>query len=265
MAAVDNQGQPLATPPHERPLPAGEALDERLPDPARLPELLLYSHSSLFYWWPVWVTGYAMALVTWLQGGEVRLDEARRLVTSLTSTPGLLFTCVLLGVILITNVRIRGMASLAVVLGLAFMTVLFAWAGWWDDIFSAIPYLAIHLNLGFYLVFSTALLVIWLLAFLVFDRMTYWRVRPGQITEEYLIGGGEKSYDTRGMLFEQHGDDFFRHIVLGLGAGDLKLMTTGAKRETIEIENVLFANRKVQRIQRLVAIKPDDALAAMRH
>jgi hypothetical protein len=63
------------------------------------------------------------------------------------------------------------------------------------------------------------------------------------------------------MLFEQHGDDFFRHIVLGLGAGDLKLMTTGAKKETIEVENVLLAQRKINRIQRLVAISPDDALA----
>jgi hypothetical protein len=64
------------------------------------------------------------------------------------------------------------------------------------------------------------------------------------------------------MLFEQHGDDFFRHVVLGLGAGDLKLMTTGAKSEQIDIPNVLFANHKVKQIQRLVAVKPDDALSA---
>src|SRR4051812_1160032 len=36
--------------------------------PARRPEVRLYSHSALFYWWPVWVMGYVMALVTYLHG-----------------------------------------------------------------------------------------------------------------------------------------------------------------------------------------------------
>lgn len=240
-----------------------EEVIERLPDPGKLPEVVLYSHSSLLYWWPVWTTGYAMALYTWVAGGTARLDEARQSLISMSSTPGLIFIAVLLFVILVTNIKIRGVASLATIFGLAFVTILFAWLGWWDDILGVIPQLSVHLNLGFYLVFSTALLIIWLLAFFVFDRLIYWRVRPGQLTEEHMIGGGEMSYDTRGMLFEQHGDDFFRHIVLGLGSGDLKLMTTGAKQETIEIPNVLMAQRKVARIQRLVAVKPDDAMAAM--
>jgi hypothetical protein len=232
-----------------------------LPNPNRLPEVRLYSHTALIYWWPVWLVGYVMAAVTWLQGGTVRLDEARQSVYHLSSTPGLVFTAVLILVIVITNVRIRGVASLATIFGLAFITVLFAWFDWWDAILRQIPQLSIHLNLGFYLIFSTALLIVWLLGFFVFDRLVYWRVRPGQITEEHLIGGGEKSFDTRGMLFEQHSDDFFRHLVLGLGAGDLKLMTTGAKSVTIEIENVLFAQRKVSQIQRLVAVKPDEIMA----
>ena len=237
---------------------------ERLPDPGRLPEVLLYSHSTLVYWWPVWATGYVMALYTWLAGGVVRIDGTQQSLVATSSAPGLIYVTVLLLVILITNMRIRGIASLATIFGIAFVTVLFAWLGWWDDIFRLIPQLSVHLNLGFYLVFSTALLTIWLLAFFVFDRLVYWRVRPGQLTEQHFVGGGEMSYDTRGMLFEQQGDDFFRHIVLGLGAGDLKLMTTGAKTQTIEIPNVLFAQRKVAQIQRLVAVKPDDAMAAMR-
>jgi hypothetical protein len=31
-------------------------------------------------------------------------------------------------------------------------------------------------------VFSTGLLIIWLMMFFVFDRLTYWRIRPGQMT-----------------------------------------------------------------------------------
>jgi hypothetical protein len=235
----------------------------RYPDPAALPEIRLYSHSTIFYWWPVWATGYIMALVTLLQGGVVRLDEAKRDSIFTTSAPGLTFTIVLLLVILFTNVRIRGMASLATVLGVGFLTMLVAWLGWWDDILRVIPELSIQMNLGFYLVFSTVLMVMWSLTFFVFDRMVFWRIRPGQLTEERVIGGGELSYDTRGMLFEQQSDDFFRHVILGLGAGDLRLVTTGAKKEIIEIPNVLLAQSKVRKIQRLVAVKPDDALAAI--
>ena len=35
-----------------------------------------------------------------------------------------------------------------------------AWFGWWDDIAKLIPYLSVHMNTGFYLVFSTGLLII---------------------------------------------------------------------------------------------------------
>ncbi len=76
-----------------------------------------------------------------------------------------------------------------------------------------------------------------------------------------MIGGGEQSYDTRGMLFEQRSNDFFRHKILGLGAADLLLITTGARKEEIDIPNVLFANHKVRIMQRLIAIKPEEALA----
>src|SRR4051812_48560929 len=29
-----------------------------------VPELRIYSHSPLYYWWPVWVTGFILALIT---------------------------------------------------------------------------------------------------------------------------------------------------------------------------------------------------------
>ncbi|HMF19963.1 MAG TPA: hypothetical protein VKE98_22345 [Gemmataceae bacterium] len=36
--------------------------------PARQKEITIYSHSTLFYWWPVWVGGFIMALVTAFSG-----------------------------------------------------------------------------------------------------------------------------------------------------------------------------------------------------
>ena len=45
-------------------------------------DIKLYSHSPIFYWWPVWLVGYAMAFVTYLDGGQMAVvppgTEARR-------------------------------------------------------------------------------------------------------------------------------------------------------------------------------------------
>ena len=45
-------------------------------------EVKLYSHSPIFYWWPVWLVGYLMALLTYLDGGRLAVvpggTEARR-------------------------------------------------------------------------------------------------------------------------------------------------------------------------------------------
>ena len=65
--------------------------------------------------------------------------------------------------------------------------------------------------------------------FFVFDRMTYWRIRPGQMIEEHLIGGGAESYDTNGLRFQKLGSDLFR-VVLGLGAGDLRVAHSERER-----------------------------------
>jgi hypothetical protein len=139
----------------------------------------------------------------------------------------------------------------------AFFVVLFAWFGWWDDILRIIPQLSARANMGFYLLFSTSLLLVWLLAFFVFDRLTVWRIRPGQMVEERLIGGQARSYDTNGLVFERKGQDLFHDIILGLGAGDLTLTIGGANEETIQIPNVLFVKRKVKAIERLISVKPE--------
>ena len=45
-------------------------------------EIRLYSHSPIFYWWPVWLVGFLMALLTYLDGGRMAVvpagTEARR-------------------------------------------------------------------------------------------------------------------------------------------------------------------------------------------
>jgi len=242
-----------------RPPPELRASD--LPDPEALPELRIYSRSTIFYWWPLWLVGYGIAAATYLWGERVNLPNGTQILIHPNTGFGLTFVVLLTLIMMVTNVKLRGIYSIVFMLSIAFVTVLLGWVGWWDRIFVFIPQLTVFMNFGFYFIFSTVLLGIWLARFLVFDKLVFWRVRPGQLTTERIIGGGEQSYDTRGMLFEQRSDDFFRHKLLGLGSADLLLITTGARKEEINIPNVLFADRKIKMMQRLIAIKPDEALA----
>jgi hypothetical protein len=222
----------------------------------------IISHSNIFYWWPAWVAGFAVALISYVQGRDVAVvpEIVERIHPS--NNPGIFFIAVLILLVILTNTRLRGIYSVVTVVTVAFFVVLFAWFGWWDDILGFIPHLSARANVGFYLLFSTALLTVWLLAFFVFDRLIVWRVRPGQMVEERLIGGQARSYDTNGLVFERRGQDLFHDIILGLGAGDLTLTIGGANEETIQIPNVLFVNRKVKAIERLIAVKPEDVRAS---
>ena len=226
------------------------------------PDIKLISHSSIFYWWPAWVAGFAVALISYVQGRDVSIAPEIVERVHPSNNPGIFFIAVLVLLIVFTTTRLRGIYSIVTVVTVAFFVVLFAWFGWWDDIMSFIPTLSARANMGFYLLFSTTLLAVWLLAFFVFDRLTVWRIRPGQMVEERLIGGQARSYDTNGLVFERRGQDLFHDIILGLGAGDLTLTIGGAHAETIQIPNVLFVKRKVKAIERVIGVKPDQVRAS---
>jgi len=224
-------------------------------------EITIYSHSPLFYWWPVWAVGYLLALVTYIQGVPVTFgegDHARTVLIHPSHNLGVIFTFTFLLVILITHSTVRGTASLTVIVALIAVTLFFAYMGWWDNILRAIGDLAMFMNLGFYLFFSTALFILWATAVFAFDRLHYYTFRPGQMVTGAFIGGGEQTWDTRGMSVEKKRDDLFRHWVLGLGSGDLHIAATGARKAEFVVANVLFVDGKVETIQRLSAMKPDE-------
>lgn len=231
------------------------------PAVAAITDVLIISHSSVFYWWPAWVAGYLVAFLSFVQGRDIAVTPEIIERVHPSNNPGVFFIAVLVGLVVFTNTRLRGIYSVVTVVAAAFFVVLFAWLGWWDDILRVIPLLSARANMGFYLVFSTALLLVWLLSFFVFDRLTIWRVRPGQMIVERMIGGQSRSYDPNGLVFEKRAQDLFHDVILGLGAGDLTLTTAGANKETIQIPNVLFVDRRMKAIERLIAVKPQDVRA----
>ena len=255
-------------------------------------KVTVISHSNLFYWWPVWAVGFLMAGLTYIDGdvlatvppgtkavkevlyaGEkheayvVPKDkhvsrEMRGKLDSETRNPyihmaksknyGVIFCVTLLLVITITNIPLRGMWSLVVIITIIMLSVIFALAGWWDHIFNALELLDIRINAGGYLFISCGLFLIWLFTILIFDKQIYIEFEPGQFKVCTEIGGGEKAYDTIGMTLERQRSDLFRHIILGIGSGDLIVRTTGAQAHQFDLPNVLFIGKKVQMIEDLL-------------
>ncbi|MBY0232855.1 MAG: hypothetical protein K2W96_26530 [Gemmataceae bacterium] len=242
-------------------------------------EVILYEHSPIFYWWPVWAVGYVFALLTLMFGQDYTFTipqpaakaEAAQEGEAADRKPassrtvrihpnpalGVLFTFTFFLVIVITHFSVRGTASLTAIVGGIALALFFAYMQWWDDIIESVRALAIFMNLGFYVVFSTALLTVWASAVFFFDRFTYWNFKPGQMIYHSVLGDGEQTFDTGGMSVDKKQDDIFRHWILGLGTGDVHIMTTGAKRAEFTIRNVIFVGSKLAQVQQLVAMKPD--------
>jgi len=220
-------------------------------------DIKIISHSNIFYWWPAWVAGFAVALISYVQGRDVAVVPEFIDRVHPSNNPGIFFIAVLVLLVVFTTTKLRGIYSVVTVVTVAFFGVLLAWLGWWDNILRFIPHLSARANMGFYLLFSAALLAVWLLAFFVFDRLTIWRVRPGQMIEQRRIGGQARSYDTNGLVFEKRGQDLFHDIILGMGAGDLTVTTGGANKQTIQIPNVLLVDRRMKAIENLIVVKPD--------
>jgi hypothetical protein len=274
-------------------------------------EVIIYGHSTLFYWWPVWVVGYILAIITAMGHGRVAIVppdstyhmnaevkksdgtpvEGKRNVVVLPATKqegapiglpgkagqemhegdrftelvhpdknyGVTFTLIMILVILITNVPLRGLASFLVISFILLLILFFNTMGWWEEILHVFGKLSLHMNMGFYVFFSTVLLIAWAAVTFGVDRMSYWRITKDQITHEFRIGGGQKSFNTESMAFEKLRDDMFRHWVLGGGSGDLimyPMQAAGASREELQIHNVLFVGKKLAMIQELIASKP---------
>ncbi len=240
--------------PQPVPVPAPEQGAADVPRAER-GEVYLVGHSPLVYWWPIWLVGYVMAALTWwygetltVGGGEVKVHP--------DSSLGVLFFLTLFLVILISNVAVRGYASGTVVLAIITTTVLLAYFGLWEPILGWFGDLNVYLNQGAYFWFATLMLLLWAATVFVFDQFNYWRVTHGQVTRVTLFGAGARSYDTENMVVEKRRDDLFRHWILGLGSGDLRIHTYGGRAEEIHIPNVLLVGTKIDQIQRMIATEP---------
>jgi hypothetical protein len=229
-------------------------------------DLLIYQHSNLFYWWVVWAYGYICALITFFGGiGIKRLaaTEEKEILFHKSPWLGISFVALVLFVIVFTNVRARGVYSFVLLLvaaGLVWGASRIPGIGVAMDWVSL---LRIHLNLGFYLAFSSALALIWLFVVVFVDHFTWFRFSPGQVIEEHWLGQATgHAYNTEGMVVRRLPDDFFRHRVLGLGLvglGTGDFMVRPPHDESFEVHNVWRANKKQRHMEDMIAMRMMEA------
>jgi hypothetical protein len=260
--------------------------------PASAPkEIVIISHSPLFYWWPVWFVGFLMAVWTYFSGdlmaivpvgtmaerertvggqdgprdvlilppgAQLRVDPATgavlqpRLRMAADNNLGMIFVTTLCLVIVITNIHLRGLWSVLALLGIISATILLALLGWWDPILRTIGVIDVHINALGYFSIALFLFAIWLLTVVVYDRQLYLIFSRGQLRVRTAIGAGEKTYDTFGIMVEKHMDDLFRHWLLGFGSGDMTVRTAGTNVQQFEVANVLRIGRKLELIQQML-------------
>ena len=224
---------------------------------AALREVRLVAHSNILYWWIVWLYGFVCAAGTQINhilvpfgGKQIKFFPEAWL--------GLSYIALVLFVVVFTNVRARVLHTFIIAAILALALVGLEWQWGLGSIFKFVPELRVQMNLAFYMVTSTCLLIIWLIVVFGIDPLTYWRFAGGQVVETHRLGNAAGNvYDTRGMLMRRQPDDFFRHKLLGLGflglgTGDLVFRPAMAGSEAFVIENVWRSNEQQKRIERLL-------------
>jgi hypothetical protein len=205
----------------------------------KVDHVVVYGHSNLFYWWPVWVVSFLLAGVTYAGGAEPGLPGG----AVRGNGPGAVFVVTLLAVALSSTVLLRGMMSVLAAVAAVAVAVTFAWFGWWDAIFGFLGGLDIRINTAGYLCVGVPLFLAWLAVLAVYDRQHYVVFGRGQIRYVQEVGDSEMVIPAEGAMVEKRRSDGFRHWVLGLGAGDLVVRVGGGGGPTIEMDNVLWVGR----------------------
>jgi len=267
---------------------------QQTPGQRKIDYLIVYGHSNLFYWWPVWLVSFALAAWTYVEGNQMAIvpagtevrhdqvvpgaaesrdvlvapagtklvsetDAGRQTLPGMTvsrnNSLGVIFVATLLVVAIASTILLRGLVSMIALIVMISVVILFAVLGWWDVILWELGRLDIRMNAAGYMAVAIPLFVVWLFVVFVYDRAHYIVFDQGQIRYVQEVGDNEVAHQTEGAIVEKKRNDVFRHWLLGFGTGDLVIRLGGPNGPTIELENVIAINSKLPLIQRLVKEK----------
>lgn len=275
--------------------PAGSVpTDQPHPEVKKIDYLVVYGHSNLFYWWPVWLVSFVLAGITYVEGHQMAVvpegtvAEHDRVVEGFPGkhdvlvapegksfplareegqarTPGMsvsgnnnlgvVFVATLFVVALASTILLRGLVSVVALVTMVAVVITFALLGWWTDILLFLGGLDIRMNAAGYLVVAVPLFLAWAVVVFVYDRATYIVFDQGQIRYVQEVGDAEIALQSEGAIVEKKRNDVFRHWLLGFGTGDLLIRMGGPNGPTIELENVIAIGSKLGLIQKLIKEK----------
>ncbi len=254
-------------------------------------KVVVISHSPFVYLWPIWAVGFLMAGLTLLQGHQVafvppgtvaqrnaKVDgyegprdvliapagaplpenpqefgvKQPRYRMAISNNLGIIWTLVVCFSVLIIHVQMRKLRSLIVLLALIAAVVALAMFGLWDSMVRTVQVLEIHITANAYFAISALMLGIWLFIYFLYDRQIAITFTPGEIRVRTALGGGERKYETRGLVLETHREALFRHWLLGFGSGDMVVNTAGENPARIEWPNVFGIDRKIRQISPMI-------------
>ena len=232
-----------ATPEHSPESPSVQQARDTDSDPLRM-----YSHSSIIYWWPLWVFGFLFYILSITGLGAS--DTAQRIM-------GLTYTIILLFVVFSTTVRLRGANSVIFGLTVVIGIILLATSGYTGLLTNFAASLDVRMSSTFYLVVGAGVFLEWVLMFWGFDRVKYWEIVPGQMHERIFWGSGNKSESGANAKCVYRADDFLRHRILGWNStGDLEIVLGDGS--VWNLSNVIRAKQKAKRINELIVMRPID-------
>jgi hypothetical protein len=259
--------------------------------PLQEPVVRVVSHTGLLYWWPVWLVGFILGGLTYLDHGRLAvvpegttvkqisdkvfeltvpgnpgpyLEDAAKATVGEPAFPvrasgnhdyGLVFVMVLLLVIFGSNVPLRGLWSVVALLTLLLVLGALLYFDVMGRLLERFMGLHIEITLAGYLLISIVLLVLWLLVVFGFDQLHYVRFTTGQFMVREGIGDARAVFDMTRVTVRKRRSDVIRHYVLGLGAGDLVISVPNQSREIV-MPDVLFVDSKIKAIAELMKIRP---------
>lgn len=264
------------------------------PQERKVDYLVVYGHSNLLYWWPVWLVSFILAGVTYAGGQQMAVvpdntvvehkqavagfpgerdilvapegqtfalaqEEGQKAPAGMTvsgnNNLGVLFVATLFVTAIASTILLRGLVSVIALVVMILTVVTFAYLGWWDDVLLYIGRFDIRMNAAGYLAVAVPLFLAWVVVVCLYDRQRYIIFDSGQIRHVHEVGDSEMTVQSEGAIVEKKRNDVFRHWLLGLGTGDLMIRLGGPNGHAIELENVLWINRKLPLIQRMVKEK----------
>lgn len=236
------------------------------PAPGVPSEVRVYPHSPILYWWVVWAYGFVCAALTYLQGETFTIGGGKPLLIHPSAWVGVSFTMLLLFVTLATIVRARGVNAILLLLLLVLTIVATQLVMNVQGLFKTPPAILVHMNLAFYMMFSSVLFVVWFIIIFITDRLTFWRFKPSQIEKVQrfasALGRAPESYSVMHVRLTRFSDDLLAHKVLGLGILGLgtsdidgKIAIFGGGNEQFRIDHVWAAKGSLKEIQAMMGPK----------